>query len=182
MLALSKGSVCSFRSSPSLIFFSFFFCLACFRFVKCWSQVMKFCDLSDFVLWFASISRSDIIRWWIWLSLVEFSFIFDCCWHLTLGDGRVFFPIVSSSALPTTPCWLHLCSCLSLCVRRFITTFLIIFPPDLLLEIILNFSLCSFLFAASRSLYPPQFGVSSLRYKPSDILWSVRNTTWALFF
>lgn len=43
------------------------------------------------------------------------------------------------------------------------------------------FTLFDFFFAASRSLYPPEFGVS-LRYKTSDILWSVRNTTWALFF
>lgn len=157
--------------------------------LKCWSQVMKFlrpvCS-SDFVFWFASISPW-YYRWWIWLSLVEFSFISDCCWHLT-GDRRI-FPFVSSSALPPTIfCWFsplpYLLLFLITCVRRFII------PPLswsffffwFVVGEILNFSLCSFLFAASRSLYSPQFGVSSLRYKPSDIPWSVRKYNVALFF
>jgi hypothetical protein len=57
------------------------------------------------------------------LSLVEFSFISDCCWHLT-GDRRI-FPFVSSSALPPTIfCWFsplpYLLLFLITCVRRFI--------------------------------------------------------------
>ena len=124
-------------------------------------------------------SRSDIIRWWTWLSFVlYFRMLFD----ISLGTD-VFFPFVSSSAppLPRTPSWLHPCSYLSLHVCDVLYHFPDNFS-DLLLEKILNFSLCSFVFAASRSLYPPQFGVSSLRYKPSDILWSVRKYNVALFF
>ena len=156
--------------------------------LKCWSQVMKFlrpvCS-SDFVFWFASISPW-YYRWWIWLSLVEFSFISDCCWHLT-GDRRI-FPFVSSSALPPTIfCWFSppLSALIShyMCATFYnTTTFLIIFFFWFVVGEILNFSLCSFLFAASRSLYSPQFGVSSLRYKPSDIPWSVRKYNVALFF
>ncbi len=109
--------------------------------LKCWSQVMKFlrpvCS-SDFVFWFASISPW-YYRWWIWLSLVEFSFISDCCWHLT-GDRRI-FPFVSSSALPPTIfCWFsplpYLLLFLITCVRRFIIPPLSwsFFFSDLLLE------------------------------------------------
>ena len=108
--------------------------------LKCWSQVMKFlrpvCS-SDFVFWFASISPW-YYRWWTWLSLVEFSFISDCCWHLT-GDRRI-FPVVSSSALPPTIfCWFSppLSALIShyMCATFYnTTTFVIIFFSDLLLE------------------------------------------------